>query len=136
MGTDRAGKLILRPWVVARNEYMQLNNYISLTTSGRHGAHAPPKFNFLGQLDRLVFDDFPKGEPVSVAPQLQGPARQAVAIAIVSIRRITGLLEYGEVVVVDPKSLQWTTRVSTPRPRSACLVPAVLQNDGALIDRR
>lgn len=51
-----------------------------------------------------MFDDFPKGKPVSVAPQLHGPARQAVAIAIVSILRMTGMLEYGEVVVVDPKS--------------------------------
>lgn len=106
MGTTSAGKLIRRSQAVARNDYKQLDNCISLTTSGRHGAHAPPKFNFLGQFVRQVLNVFPKGEPVSVAPQPQVPAYQAVAIAIVSILLITGLLEHGEVVVVDPASLQ------------------------------
>lgn len=106
MGTTCAGKLIPRPQAVVRNEDKQLDNYMSLTNSGRHGAHAPPKFNFLGQFDRLVLNVFPKGEPVSVAPQPQGPSLSSLAIAIVSILRTTGLLEYGEVVVVDPASLR------------------------------
>ena len=47
MGTGRAGKLMLRPWAVARNEYMQLNNYTSLTTSGTCRAHMASESNFL-----------------------------------------------------------------------------------------
>lgn len=84
MGTNRAGKLTLRPRAVARNEYMQLNNYLFLTTSGCHGAHAASKFNFLGQSDWLIFAGFPKGKPSQ--PRLnQGRVYQAVVLAIVSI---------------------------------------------------
>lgn len=94
MGTDRTGKLIIRPRAVARNEYMQFNSCMSLATSGRHGAHAASKFNFLGRFDRLVSGGLPKGKPVP-----------AVVIAIVSILQITGLLKFAEVVVVDPESV-------------------------------
>jgi hypothetical protein len=63
MGTEKAGKSILRPWAVARNAYIQLNNHCSLTESGRHVAHTAAKFNFLGQLSQTGIDGFPKGNP-------------------------------------------------------------------------